>query len=138
MTITPTPPQPKKKRSHGNEEAKLQAECHTYLWNEHPETRMLYFATFNESSVRYMSKKEQEIMGAQRNARGLVAGVADSLLLLPRGKYAGACVEFKTPIGRQSEKQVEWQRRVESVGYYYTIVRTLDDFKQTMEWYLNL
>lgn len=136
--ITETPKKPNNKRHNRNEEAVLQANCHTYLWNEYPETRMLYFATFNESSVRYMSKKEQEILGAQRNARGLVAGVADSLLLLPRGKYAGACIEFKTPIGRQSEKQVEWQKKVESAGYYYVVVRSLEQFKYEIEKYLSL
>lgn len=136
MSILPTQLQPKK-RQHRNDEAVLQANCFRWLWNEHPETRGLYFATFNETSVRYLNKKEQEIMGAQRNARGLVAGVADSLLLLPRGSYAGACVEFKTPTGRQSEHQRWWQGRIEVAGYYYTIVRTLDEFKEKMEWYLK-
>lgn len=137
MAIVPTPEMPNR-RPHGNEEAKLQASCFLYLWNEHPETRGLYFATFNESSVRYLSKKEQEIQGAQRNARGLVAGVADSLMLIARGKFHGAAIEFKTSIGRQSPNQVEWQRKVEEAGYFYAVIRSLDEFKETMEWYLNL
>lgn len=137
MAIIPTPERPKR-RTHGNEEAKLQASCFLYLWNEHPETRGLYFATFNESSVRYLSKKEQEIQGAQRNARGLVAGVADSLLWLPRGRFHGAAIEFKTEIGRQSPHQAWWQGRVEDAGYFYAVIRSLDEFKETMEWYLSL
>lgn len=137
MTIIPTPTQPKK-RQHRNEEAVLQAKCFRWLWNEYPETRGLYFATFNESSVRYLNKKEQEILGAQRNARGLVAGVADALFLLPKGQYHGAAVEFKTAVGRQRESQIWWQGVVESAGYYYCIVRSEDEFKEKMEWYLSL
>lgn len=138
MAIVPTPPKPTPPRKHGNPEAKLQSDCHTYLWNTHPETRLLYFATFNESSVRYLSKKEQEILGAQRNARGLIAGVSDSLLLLPRGEWHGCCVEFKTEIGRQNDAQRAWQAKVESVGYKYIVVRSLEQFKQEMENYLKL
>lgn len=136
--IIETPPKPKPHHRNKNDESKLQSECHTYLWNTYPETRLLYFATFNESSVRYLSKKEQEILGAQRNARGLIAGVSDSLLLLPRGEWHGCCVEFKTEIGRQSDAQKEWQKRVERVGYKYIIVRSLEQFKQEMENYLKL
>lgn len=136
--IIPTPEKPKQGRKHGNPEAKLQAECHTYLWNNYPVTRLLYFATFNESSVRYLSKKEQEILGAQRNARGLIAGVSDSILLLPKGRYHGLMVEFKTEIGRQSDAQKTWQAKVESVGYKYIVVRSLEDFKQEIENYLAL
>lgn len=138
MAIIPTPPPPQKPRKHGNPEAKLQSDCHTWLWNNHPETRLLYFATFNESSVRYLSKKEQEILGAQRNARGLVAGVSDSILLMPCGIYHGLLVEFKTEIGRQSDAQKVWQAKVESVGYKYILIRSLEEFKQKVTEYLNL
>lgn len=137
MTLIPTPPQPKK-RQHRNDEAVLQSRCWTWLWNEHPETRGLYFAVPNENSRSvYETKKQQLVSGAMRKAIGVYSGVSDSILLLPRGKFHGACIEFKTPIGRQSSAQEEWQGRVEEAGYYYTVVRSEESFKEEMEWYLS-
>lgn len=138
MSIIPTPEQPNK-RVHHNEESALQAKCWTWLWNEYPETRGLYFAVQNENSRSvYESKKQQLVSGAMRKAIGVYSGVSDTILLLPRGKYNAACIEFKTRIGRQSPKQADWQQKVESVGYYYTIVRSEDEFKEKMKWYINL
>lgn len=139
MSVIPTPPKPQKRRSHGNEEAVLQSKCWAWLWNERPETRSLYFAVPNENSRSvYESKKQQLVSGAMRKAMGVTAGVADTLLFLPRGKFHAACVEFKTPKGVQSDAQKSWQSRVEAAGYYYTVVRSLDEFKTKMDWYLNL
>lgn len=138
MSIIPTPEEPKK-HVRRNDEAVLQAKCWTWLWNEHPETRGLFFAVPNENSRSvYESKKQQLVSGAMRKAVGVYSGVSDSILLLPRGKYHAACIEFKTEIGRQSSVQAEWQGKVEKAGYYYTIVRSEDEFKEKMEWYLNL
>ncbi len=138
MSILPTPPQPKK-RHHRNDEAVLQAKCVQWLWNEHPETRGLYIAIPNENSRSvYETKKQQLVSGAMRKAVGVMAGAADTALFFPRGGYNAAFIEFKTPIGRQSSVQYEWQQKVERAGYYYTIVRTLDEFKEKMDWYLTL
>lgn len=138
MAIIPTPPKPPKKARKADE-AKLQADAFAWLWNTHPETRLLFFACLNENerSV-YESKKQQEISGARRRMRGVVSGVADSIGLIPRGKYHGVCAEAKTEKGIQSAHQQEWQRTVESAGFYYFIYRSLEDFKQEMEKYLNL
>ena len=56
---------------------------------------------------------------------GVVAGVADMLYLSPLGMIA---LEFKTETGRQSASQKEWQRQIESAGYQYVIIRSLQDF----------
>lgn len=138
MSIIPTPEEPKR-HVRRNNEAVLQAKCWTWLWNEHPETRGLYFAVPNENSRSvYESKKQQLVSGAMRKAVGVYSGVSDSILLLPRGKYHAACIEFKTEIGRQSSAQAEWQCKVEKAGYYYTILRSEDEFKEKMDWYLKL
>lgn len=126
-------------RPHGNPEARIQADCFCWLNNTHPETRGLYFCVPNENSRSvYESKQQQLISGAKRRAMGVVAGVSDTLLLIPRGRYHGACVEFKTETGRQSEAQVRWQQIVERQGYYYVVVHSLEEFKTFIEYYLNL
>ena len=139
MTIIPTQTQPKK-RQHKNEEAILQSQAFVWLHNTHEETRGLFFSVLNETNPWNMSKKEQQVLGAMRKMRGVVAGISDGILLLPKGNYHFCCAEAKTTDknSRQSEAQVTFQRNVERVGGYYFIYRTLDEFKETMEWYLNL
>lgn len=138
MAIIPTPERPPQ-RQRKADEAKLQADAHTWLWNTFPETRGLYFACLNENErSTYESKKQQEISGARRKMRGVVSGVADSIGLIPRGKYHGICAEAKTPTGVQSVHQQQWQKTVESAGYYYFIYRTLQEFQSEMEKYLSL
>ena len=40
----------KSKRSHGNPEARIQADCVLWLWNNLPQTRHLYFCVNNENA----------------------------------------------------------------------------------------
>ena len=103
-------------------EAQIQAACVTWLWNTYPQTRGLFFAINNNS--------EHVARAMNRKAVGLVAGVSDTIFLW-RGK--ALLIEFKTPTGRQSAKQKEWQEKVETQGFSYHIVRSVEDFKQLIE-----
>lgn len=51
-------------------------------------------------------------------------GVPDITVLYPDGRYV--CCEMKTEIGKQSQSQKDWSRRVS--GNYH-IVRSFEDFK---------
>lgn len=136
--ITETPTQTKKKRQHSHSEAQIQASAVVWLNNERPETRGLFFCVSNENTRSvYESKRQQLMSGSMRRAMGVVAGVADTILFMPRGKYHAACFEFKTETGRQSDAQIRWQEKVEKEGYYYTIVRSLDEFKEKVDLYLG-
>ena len=68
---------------------------------------------------------------------GVTAGVSDSLMLIPRGKWNGLCIEYKREDGRQSEAQKVWQRKVEAQGFRYEVVRSLEQFKELVREYLN-
>lgn len=70
-------------------------------------------------------------------AEGVTSGVSDLLLLVPKREYHGLCIEVKTPVGRQSDNQKNWQRIIEAQGYRYEIVRSLDEFAELVRWYLN-
>ena len=70
-------------------------------------------------------------------AEGVTSGVSDLLLLVPKREYHGLCIEVKTPVGRQSDNQKNWQRIIEAQGYRYEIVRSLDEFVELVRWYLN-
>ncbi|GIW60815.1 MAG: hypothetical protein KatS3mg087_1881 [Patescibacteria group bacterium] len=56
---------------------------------------------------------------------GVLAGVADLVVLLPKGR----CVflEVKTQRGQQSERQKQFEKRVKELGFDYHIVRSVDD-----------
>ena len=105
----------------GLEEFKLQAECFRYHWNEWPQERGRLFTVNNNSGGKFE--------GAIMKAMGVVAGVADMMYLSDAGLIA---LEFKTPTGRQSPAQKEWQAVIEAVGYRYVIIRTFEEFKQTL------
>lgn len=130
MPIIETSPQQTKKQRI-QEESKLQARCFTWCWNEHPETRRLLFHVENEGT------HSNKIDGARRKAMGLVAGVADLLLLIARGRWHGLCIEMKTPEGYQRPEQKEWQALVEAQGYRYEVVRTKEDFQHLIDEYLE-
>lgn len=70
---------------------------------------------------------------------GLVAGVSDLILMMPRGPWNALCIEMKTTDRNsgQSDDQKTWQKLVEAQGYRYEVVRTEDEFKELINEYLN-
>lgn len=129
--IIETPDKPSRKVRR-QEESRLQAECFAWCWNSHPETRRLLFHVENERT------NGNKIDGARRKAMGLIAGVSDLILLMPRGIYHGLMIEMKTLEGRQREEQRLWQTLVEKQGYMYCLCRSLAQFKEIIESYLNM
>ena len=128
----------KSKRSHGNPEARIQADCVLWLWNNLPQTRHLYFCVNNENARSgFETKRQQLVSGSYRKSIGIVAGVSDTILMIPNDRYHALCIEFKTEIGRQSDVQKSWQRIVESKGYRYVIIRSLEEFKEEVISYLK-
>ena len=77
------------------------------------------------------------ITGAIMKAEGVVAGVADLILLIPNGNHHGLCIEMKTKRGYQSDSQKEWEKEVNSHGYDYAVVRSLEEFQKVIWEYMN-
>ena len=127
--IQETQPRPNK-RQHKQPEAIIQAACVQWLWNERPETRGLFIHIPNEGN------RADSRDGALRKALGLVAGAPDTFLFIPRGRYAGLAVEFKTEVGTQSLEQKAFQVRLEKNHYRYVICRSLDQFQKIITEYL--
>jgi hypothetical protein len=103
-------------------EFKLQSQCFLHHWNNYPEERGLLFTVNNNASDSYQ--------GAVMKAMGVVAGVSDMVYLHPDGAML---LEFKTPKGRQNDRQVWWQGQVEKAGYRYIIIRSFDDFTALLD-----
>lgn len=131
--IVETPEQPKR-RGHRSNEGKIQAECFAWFWNDYPQYRKLLFHIPNEND----RSDSNIIQGAIRKSLGVVAGVSDLILLVPRGLYHGLCIEMKDKKGTQKPAQKEWQTLVEAQGYKYCLCRSLAQFKNVISDYLNL
>lgn len=97
---------------------------------QYPHLARLLFAVPNGGA-------RDRVTGAIMKAEGVVAGVADLLLLVPRGGYHGLCIEMKTRTGRQSESQKEWQQEVEAQGYRYVVCRSEIDFRNAVKVYFH-
>lgn len=98
-------------------EFKLQAKCFQHHWNNFPDERGLLFTVNNNSNSRYD--------GAVMKAMGVVAGVSDMIYLSSKGPV---CLEFKTEVGKQNDRQKWWENQVRQAGYRYEIIRTFEDF----------
>lgn len=125
------------------EEHNIQCACVRWFNLQWPEYRGLLFAVPNGS---YRSKAT----AGKLKAEGVVAGVADLILLVPRYRDKmtednpvvidithGLCIEMKTAKGGQSPEQKEWQVKVEKMGYKYSVCRSLDEFMAVVNGYLR-
>lgn len=118
------------------EEHNLQCACVKWFAYQHPELQGLLFAVPNGS---YRNKAT----AGKLKAEGVVAGVADLILLTPcitiDGVMAfhGLCIEMKTKTGKQSPEQKKWQYKVMQHGYDYQVARSLDEFILIVDQYLE-
>lgn len=110
-------------------ESSLQKACVRWYRLQYPRLRSLLFAVPNGGA-------RSAVTGAILKSEGVVAGVADLLLLVPSKDYHGLCIELKTAKGRQSARQKMWQDAVEAQGYRYALVRSFDEFRALINGYI--
>ena len=113
-----------------NEEHNIQVACVQWFRYAHSSLSPLLFAVPNGG-------QRNVIVAAKLKAEGVVAGVSDLLLLVPNRDYHALCIEMKSAKGRQKENQKAWQKEVEKQGYKYAVCRSLDEFTNTINNYLN-
>lgn len=114
----------------GQEEHLLQVACVQWFNLQHHDMSGLLHAVPNGG-------RRDKTTGAKLKAEGVVAGVSDLELKVARHGYHGLCIELKTPKGRQSQQQIRWQSLVEAQGYKYIIVRSVQDFIEQINSYLQ-
>jgi hypothetical protein len=113
-----------------HEESKTQRVCVKWFRLVYPELSRLLFAVPNGGK---RGIREAAIMKAE----GVVAGVADLLLLIPKGNHNALAIEMKTSKGKQNENQKLWQTDFEQMGGKYVVCRSFDAFKKEVESYLD-
>ena len=83
--------------------------------------------------------------GGKRNVReaarfkkmGTKSGFADLFLMIPKNKFAGMFIELKSPKGKQTDNQKEFEANAKSAGYEYCVCRSFEEFQETINNYLN-
>lgn len=111
-------------------EHRIQCSCVKYFAYQYPQYRGLLFAVPNGGA-------RNAVTAAKLKGEGVVAGVSDLILFLPRKGYHGLCIEMKTDKGTQSKAQKEWQAKVEAQGYKYVVCRSIDEFVSIMDDYVT-
>jgi len=103
-------------------ENKLQNQCYLHWHNTYPHLRGLLCYNLNNS--------RNLIDGNRNKAMGLQAGRADMVLY-----YRGQAVhiEFKLPGESQSKAQREWQDLIQSHGFRYEVVSSVEQFQRLIQ-----
>lgn len=110
-------------------ESDIQIACVRWFRYRFPRYARLLFAVPNGGA-------RNAVTASILKAEGVVAGVADLLLLVPSKGFHGLAIEMKRPTGRQSVSQREWQGDVTREGYRYAVCRSVTDFMDEVERYL--
>jgi hypothetical protein len=113
-------------------ESILQRNCVTWFRLQYRAHAPLLFAVPNGGG---RSRVEAAIMKAE----GVTPGVADLILLTPRGGYGSLCIEMKTTAkgSGQSRAQREWQLLAEAHGNRYAVVRSFEEFQAVVNDYMS-
>lgn len=110
-------------------EHRLQCACVRWLRLQYP--NVLCFAIPNGGA-------RSALTGAMLKAEGVVAGVPDLMIAVPKNVHAGLFVEMKVKPNRPSKEQVQVIRRLEDVGYKVAVCYSFDEFVNVVDDYLAL
>lgn len=110
-------------------EHRLQCACVRWFNLQYPALRGRLFAVPNGG-------RRDAATGARLKEEGVVAGVADLILLKSNSRYGALLVEMKAGRGRQSPSQRQWQASVQD-EYLYVVCRSLNEFITQVKGYLE-
>ncbi len=119
------------RRRPDDEEHRIQCACVNWFRLQYPTHATALFAVPNGG-------RRDRVSGAKLKAEGVLPGVSDLILLLPRGRHHGLLIEMKTERGKQSQAQRDWQRDMVHRGYKYMVIRSIDEFIDRVTDYLLL
>lgn len=112
-------------------EHRIQQACVRWFNLQYPHLRGRLFAVPNGG-------RRDVVTGAKLKAEGVVAGVADLILLVTNKAFGALLIEMKKPGGIQSAAQRQWQEIVTRGGEYkYVVCRSIYDFMREIRDFLN-
>lgn len=113
-----------------DEEHKIQVSMVEWIRLQYPSMRHNLFAVPNGG-------RRDAVTGAKLKAEGVLAGVADLILLKSNRQYGALLIETKTKKGTQSDSQKEWESKIVKDGYKYVVCRSLEEFIEVVNDYLT-
>ena len=111
-------------------ESDIQIACVRWFRYQHPKLARLLFAVPNGGA-------RNAVTASILKAEGVVAGVADLLLLIPKKGYAYLAIEMKKVGGRVSDSQKAFQQAVERFKGKYVVCYSLEEFQAVVTEYLE-
>lgn len=70
-------------------------------------------------------------------AEGVLAGVSDLFLMIPKGEYHGMFIEMKAKGGNLSDKQKDFMGAATLMGYQAVVCYGFDEAKEAITKYLH-
>ncbi len=127
-----------------SEEHDIQSLCVEWFRTQYPKYALMLIAVPNAGKrSKRVIKTAQGYKticteGRKLKQEGMVAGVADLLLLLARNGYGHLAIEMKKPKkGYQSKEQKEWQKVDEMNGNKYVVCKSFSQFQSIIWEYLG-
>lgn len=111
-------------------ESQIQKDCVAWFRRNYPSIEPLFFSVPNGGARNAWTGKILKDEGQR-------AGVADLILQVPQKGYASLCVEMKTPTGKQSEAQKEYERLATRYRNKYVVCRSFEDFVRAVKEYIE-
>lgn len=116
-----------------HKESNMQQQCVAWFRAQYQQYAMLMVHPINEGCGHSTADRRRQGI---HKAEGAVPGVPDLLFFMPSDGFAGMGIELKTPSGRQSQPQRDFQQMFQAAGYMYVVVRSLDEFKKIINDYI--
>lgn len=108
-----------------HQESTLQAACVRWFRYQYP--NLIIYAVPNGGT--------RNVREAQRlKSEGVLAGVADLVVMLPQGK--SLYIEMKIKGNKQTKNQKDFQKKVITLGHTYAVCYTFEEFKRVIENYI--
>jgi hypothetical protein len=111
-------------------EARLQSECFKWFRLAYPQYKKLFFAIPNGGT-------RNKIEARNLKLQGVVAGVSDTFLAIPRNGKHGLFIEFKYGKNDVTYDQEYFLKEVDDQGYETSVVWSFDEFMNLIEKYLS-
>ncbi len=112
-------------------ESKIQSDFHIWLWNNYPETHGAAYHIPNGGS-------RGKVEAFKFKSMGVVAGVPDYHIAIPRGEYASLYIEFKSPGMTARIGQLKVHETLIGFKNMVVVCDTLEDAKKMFLQYYAL
>ena len=122
---------PPRDPSEGPSESEIQQSCIKWF-------QLLHRALWEDGVLFHIANEGIRLGGQGRRIKreGIVRGVADLCLAMPRHGYGALYIEMKRPDRYQSPEQRTWQKNIERHGNKYVVCKSLDEFIKIINRYL--